>query len=83
MQCLTLLIQEIKSICCVSKKTGIARQTLKRWMNSFENSSLEAKRIFVFKRYGQHQSHNVLPLLLHDPQEAMVSLYDSFNAPLY
>jgi protein gp37 len=78
-----MIIKEIQSVCCVSKKTGIARQTLKRWINSFENTCLEAKKIFVFKRHGQHQTHHVLPMLLHEPQEAMLSLYDSFNAVLY
>lgn len=81
--CLSMIIKEIQSVCCVSKKTGISRQTLKRWTNSFENTCLEAKRIFVFKWHGQHQTHNVLPMLLYAPHEAMMSLYDSYNAVLY
>lgn len=81
--CLTMLIKEIQSVCCVSKETGIARQTLKRWMNSFENTCLEAKRIVVFKMHRQHQPHNVLLMLLHEPQETMISLHESFNAVLY
>lgn len=82
-ECLTMLIKEIRSVYSVSKKTGIARQTLKRWMKTFGNRCLEAKRIFVFKNLGHHKTQDVLPMLLHEPQDAMVSLYDSYNALLY